>query len=288
MESSFIRTASGLNNEHLFHDVDYVVYLEGGGKSFNINEVLNDGYYNDQTLDIAFWSNLFRHYWEDKRLKFKSIGSKTVLKELSTVLIDNDINTVLICMDNEFDELLMKRIADRRVFYTYGYSWENEVFTLPIIKNLAISFSAVGLCPPVIEERYNHFISDITCGVKADFLLFQQDDSIFPKKSRLRFIDLDKVSAPVKQEELNTCINSRGISQDQLDSFTIDTKKYCFGHLVADYSCQLLRLHLKKELKIDPPNNEAFNRLAIVLYYQTFPCDDLIKNHYEQQFSRFS
>lgn len=287
MESSFIRTASGLNNEHLFHNVDYVVYLEGGGKSFNINEVLNDGYYNDQTLDIAFWSYLFWHYWKDKRLKYKSIGSKTVLKELSTVLIDNDINTVLICMDNEFDELLMRRIDDRRVFYTYGYSWENEVFTLPIIKNLAISFSAAVFCSPVIEERYNHFISDITCGVKADYLLFLHGDSIFPKKSRLKFIDLDKVSAPVKQEELKSSINSRGISQDQLDSISIDTKKYCFGHLVADYSCQLLRIHLKKELNIESPNNEVFNRSAIVLYYQTFPCDYLIKNHYEQQFSRF-
>lgn len=288
MESSFIRTASGLNNEHLFHNVDYVVYLEGGVKSFNINEVLNGGCYNDQTLDIAFWSNLFRHYWKDKRLKFKSVGSKKVLKELSTVLIENDINTVLICMDNEFDELLMKRIADRRVFYTYGYSWENEVFTLPIIKRLAISFSAAGLCSPVIEERYNHFISDITCGVKADFLLFQHDDSIFPKKSRLKFIDTDKLLAPVKKEELNASIKDRGICQDQLDCFTIDTQKYCFGHLIADYSCQLIRIHLKKELKIGPPNNEAFNRLAIVFYFQTFPCGDLIKNHYELLFSRFS
>lgn len=37
--SAFTRTISGSNNQHLFHNVDLIVFLEGGSVSYNKQEV---------------------------------------------------------------------------------------------------------------------------------------------------------------------------------------------------------------------------------------------------------
>ena len=286
MEDSFLRTTSGLRNEALFHNVDYVVYLEGGKVSFNLNQVLNERKFNSDTLDIAFWSSVFANYLGEKKIKFKSVGSKVVLTELAHMLISNRIDSTLVCIDNEFDELLGKQINDKRVFYPYGYSWENEVFCLPTIKSIIRNFSA-RQCSPEIETRFNSFISDIVKGVKADYIMFQQDHAFFPRECRLKYVDMNNAAAPIKKDLIDSDIVARGISETQLDKVSIDVQRYCFGHLIADYACALIRLHFSKELNLKLLLcNEILNRFAITLYFNSFPESPVIDQHYKMLFSR--
>lgn len=284
MENSFIRTSSGIQNEHLFHDVDYIVYLEGGNHSYTLEDITTKSLFNDNTLDIAFWKNQFNNHYSNCNCKFKSIGSKTVLKELSDIVISNNITSIIICMDSEFDELLNNKIQNPRVLYTYGYSWENEVFNPLILENLVILFTAMGECSDLIRTRYENFLSNIKDGVKGDYYQFSINNAFFPKKSRLKYFDIEDVALSVKVDLLHKDIESKGMNLNQLIAYELDVERYCYGHLIADFSCQLIRNHLKKELFIDCPCNEALNRSAISLYFSQELKNDEINNYYENQF----
>ena len=71
MSAVFRRTNSGLSNQHLFHKVDIVVFVEGGNKQYNKTQVYA-GSYNHETDDIIFWSKMFDQFVSGKKLKFKS------------------------------------------------------------------------------------------------------------------------------------------------------------------------------------------------------------------------
>ena len=67
--SGFRRTISGLGNQHLFFDVDLVVFLEGG-ESYNKEEVYTNKY-TAETEDVIFWKNVFKRFLEGKKIKPK-------------------------------------------------------------------------------------------------------------------------------------------------------------------------------------------------------------------------
>src|SRR3954469_4465985 len=101
MIETFKRTKKGLSNLHLFYNVDYIVYLEGGSKSFSKDEVYLDNF-NDDTEDIVYWKNIFKKYKKNELLKFKSVGSKKTLKDISEDILAGKIKNEYMAMDNEF------------------------------------------------------------------------------------------------------------------------------------------------------------------------------------------
>lgn len=284
MENSFIRTESGIKNEHLFHNTDYVVYLEGGQTSFSLSQVIDENLSSDNTLDIVFWSRLFSRFMPDKTVKYKSIGSKVVLKEIADIIITKDIKTVLICMDNEFDEMLNQRIQDKRVLYTYGYSWENEVWTLRTLLNTITEISAINPSTERLTGIYDSFICDNEAGVKADFLLFRDNMSFWNKKARLKYIDQRKNEHFIKIDEMLADIHSKGISDEMLAQVEIDVKKYCFGHLIADGLCWVIRSFLKGNHLSLSVDNECINRIAINEHYRNFDDELILIEYYGRQF----
>ena len=50
---AFTRTSSGLTNLAQFHGVEFIVYTEGGDKSYTLEEVIN-GKFNKSSIDIKF------------------------------------------------------------------------------------------------------------------------------------------------------------------------------------------------------------------------------------------
>ena len=76
----FRRTSSGLSNQHLFLNVDTVVFVEGG-KSYSKEEVYS-GQFDTHSIDIQFWRGLFSIYRNSESLQFRAIGSKNTLKSI--------------------------------------------------------------------------------------------------------------------------------------------------------------------------------------------------------------
>ena len=66
---SFRRSNRGISNQHMFHDVDLIVFVEGG-ISYSKEDVYN-GKFNDESIDTIFWRKVFKKFCHAPKIKFK-------------------------------------------------------------------------------------------------------------------------------------------------------------------------------------------------------------------------
>ncbi|MDF3079166.1 MAG: hypothetical protein K0S09_3055 [Sphingobacteriaceae bacterium] len=289
--SSFRRTNSGLNNQHLFYDVDLIVFLEGGKTSYNKTQVYA-GNYSKETEDIIFWKNIFSKFKSGKKIKFKSVGSKTTIKEIAVDIIDGKITTVMVAMDNEFDEILNQRINHPNVYYTYGYSWENDVWNQNVIKSVIEELTAIKIDNSDIEANMTEFVSKIKLAVYSDAYLSKYNSSFFPRQTGYMFcVECNPIDLPsIKDAEIEKKIVEKGITKRKATLFgnrySIDTLKFCFGHFLSDYSCQLITHYIKKRHSLSNIPRDIIYRMGIKKYFEKHFDNGAIYDFYEQQFKK--
>jgi hypothetical protein len=289
--SGFKRTTSGLNNQHLFHNVDLIIFLEGGNKSFTKVEVLA-GNFHEETEDVIFWRNIFGKFITDKKIKFKSIGSKKTIKDIAIDIVDGKLKTILVAMDNEFDEILKQRIEHPQVYYTHGYSWENDIWNHHVIKSVIEELTAIEIVNNDIEINLSDFLTKIKAGVNADGYLFKKGSSFFPRKTGYFFcVECAPADLPyVKIADLNARLISKGLQRSTVNSFgrrhSIDTLKFCYGHLLADYCCQVIMHYIKKRHSLPNISKDIIYRMGINKFFRTSFDDGQIFNHYELLFQK--
>lgn len=291
MNIVFKRSKSGIKNQHLFHNVDFVIFVEGGKKSFTKDEIYN-GSFHSETEDIIFWKNVFESFVNGKTLKFKSVGSKTTIKEIAIDIINDDIETVLIAIDNEFDEPFNNRIEHPNIYYTDGYSWENDIWTGDLIKDIIEVLSAVKVTNSEIEQNFSKFIKDLKFAVYADAYLFKKGDSYFKRKSGHLFcVVCNPTYLPsIKKDVLDLRTIEKGVNKGTVYSFgrrySIDTAKHCFGHLLADYCCQVVVHYLKNNHGLKNLSKDLIYRIALNRFFTKLFKSSKSYNYYEQQFAK--
>lgn len=289
--SRFKRTQSGLKNQHQFYNVDLVVFVEGGDKSFTKEEVFS-GLFHDETEDIIYWRNIFLTFRHSQKIKFKSVGSKPTIKEIALDVIDGKLSTVMVCMDNEFDEILKRRIQHPNVLYTYGYSYENDIWNGEVVKSVIQELSAVKIENYIIEEVFNRFLSHLKLAVYADGYQFKKGDSFFPRKSGHLFcVNFVTNNIPsIKKSEIIKKMGEKSISKSSAYAFgskhKIDTHKFCFGHLLADYCCQIILGYLKNKHNLIAPRKEILYRMALTKYFQIGFTASPVYAHHQRQFTQ--
>jgi len=288
--SGFKRTISGLSNQHLFFDVDLIVFVEGG-QSLNKEEVYANKF-TEETEDVIFWKNIFNRFVEGKKIKFKSVGSKSTISEIAIDIIDGQISTIMVAMDNEFDEILNKRIEHQNVFYTHGYSWENDVWSESVIKSVIEELSAVEIENNDIQINFNNFLEKIKIAVFSDAYLFRHNSSFFNRvKGRMFCIDCNPVDLPtIKHFEIDNKIIEKGITKRKAvlygNKHKIDTLKFCFGHFLADYCCQLIQHYLRKRHELKNISNDFIYRLGIKKHFELYFENGHTFDHYMKQFNK--
>ena len=289
--SGFKRTKSGLGNQHLFFNADFIVFLEGGGNSFTKADVYA-GKFTSETEDIIFWKNIFNKFASNKKIKFKSVGSKTTIKEIAIDIINGQLKTVYVAMDNEFDEILNQRIKHSNVFYTHGYSWENDVWNHEVIKGVINELTAIEIQHNDIEINFNDFLKKIKIAVYADGYLFKRGTSFFPRKSGYLFcIDCKPADLPlVKQNEIVLKLTTKGVKREAANRFgrkyAIDTLKFCYGHLLAGYCCQLIVHYIKKRHSLTGISKDIIYRMGLKKFFEQQFNNGYIYSYYEQQFKQ--
>ena len=289
--SGFLRSSSGLNNIHLFHNVDFVVYLEGGKFSFTKEEALS-GRHSAETEDVIFWKHLFNKFTVGASFKFKSIGSKKTIKEISDDILAGILNTVYVAMDNEFDELLNNRIIHQNIFYTYGYSWENDVWNDEIIKSIISDLTAVKIEHNDIENNFNNFLKDLKLAVLADGYLFKKQLSFFPrKKGQMSFVDCKPRDLPsIKKNEVYNKLTFLNLKKNTLYAFgrkhSITTHKFCYGHLLAEYCCQLIMHYLKNRHNLTQISKDIIFRICLSKFFEVSLLNGPLYDYYSNQFRR--
>ncbi|HDX8328608.1 TPA: DUF4435 domain-containing protein [Raoultella terrigena] len=134
MEDDFIsRTPNGLYAEATVRDVNFIFHIEGKGDSKDTTK-LPDYIYYDSII-----SNFF-----DGKYEIKVEGGKTALQSMVgnlSALSDGDSHVVF--MDRDHDEMISSGLrSDDFIFYTMGYSYENDFWTSKILKKVLTSLLA--------------------------------------------------------------------------------------------------------------------------------------------------
>lgn len=289
----FRRTSNGISNLFHFYNVDYVVYLEGGKKSFSKEDILesSDNYTSDSE-DISFWSKIFDNNINGKKFKYKSIGSKKTLKEIANDLFLGQIRNIYIAMDNEFDEILNKRLSHPNILYTHGYSYENDIWNAKTVIDVLKEITSTNVDENYINNGFNRFISDIKLGVFCDAYLFKKNLSFFERKSGILFCidcsDLDTFPS-VKKDVIEDRILLKSLKVNTVKNYAyknkINTLKHCFGHLLADFCCRIINHYIRIKHNFNTITKDIIYRLAINRFFNEQYLTCAFVDHYKNQFS---
>lgn len=286
---SFRRTNRGISNQYLFHNVDLIVFVEGG-PSYTRDEV-NEGKYNEESIDSVFWKKIFDKYANSKKVKFKAIGSKSTVKEIALDIVNGNISSVMVAMDSEFDELLSRRIDHPNVHYTHGYSWENDVWNDNVVHKVIRELSAIEIDPKEIEENFRMFLKKVRIGVFADAYLFSKEESYFPRKGYMRCVNCTPTDLPdIKSDVINDLLDEKGLKRATINGHgrkkNIEVKRFCYGHLLSDYCYHLIASYLRNRMNLTGITKAFICRLGINKFFDHYLDNSVYDTYYKGQFNK--
>ena len=284
---SFERTPLGQANRHIFMRADAIVYVEGGDQEAN----------SEHSPDITYWRSLFRCYKPQQRLRFLAKGSKQNLIPLARDIINNNIANVFVAMDSDYDGLLSSKIDDSRIMYTYGYSWENDVF---IDQNIFETFISIfHMCSShqqawiEVLERLAEFKKAIFWVAVADYVSFRIGSSVIPRsKPGKILIDRGKKQPPAvdraKAREYVANANSEGRARSTGGIAGFDVPRFCVGHLFEAFVARLFGWLSYKFAKAKNVSNDHITSMAIQMFasFLTQQPEAPISTFYADQFAR--
>ena len=160
---TFMRTIPGLDSLYLFKNVDVVVFTEGGQSSYS--EQLSTNFSQENfSIDQLFWNSIFQKHSFKKKYCLLSIGSKTSLTEIASAISGSESRTVCVAMDTDLDELDGKKILSPNVLYTYGYSWENDVYEVKFFKQYVKENIVLKHRKSKLEKQIEEDLEGYFCG----------------------------------------------------------------------------------------------------------------------------
>ena len=288
---SFRRSNSGLSNLWLFYRVDAIVFVEGGGRTLSLEEVIG-GTFNDIAYDVKFWMLIFKKYLPKFRFKFRAVGSKSTLLELASLVMSEEVLKVVVCMDRDFDNYLGHLVQHPRVAYTHGYSWENEAWSLrstldlfrkvsnlsdpaSAIREIKISFAAFSnrLRWPLIAHALL-----VTSGI-LEVTMSDLEQTVIRGAGQMPVLNCTRLRAAVKHARLKhpqvVVKFPRAAHFSVLDD--------CYGHLLATFAFHTIAYVLRRHCNIRTFGKDVAASLAIESSYATISGDKAKKLHYLNQ-----
>lgn len=179
---TFERTKSGQENRAAFHRVDYICYVEGGGGR------------SERSDDVSFWEEIFSITRPDVKVRCIARGGKPELEARARDIINKDIANSLVAIDADYDELLDEKLSDPRVLYTYGYSWENDIFCPAMVYRI---FSHISKEDPISRDKREYIDNALDSlhdrmkwPTRADYYALAAKSSVFIRDKPGRFISI--------------------------------------------------------------------------------------------------
>lgn len=276
----FERSKVGQSNRASFLGVDLVCYVEGGGGV------------SEDSEDSFFWQRVLRAMCPDKKIKFLAKGGKPVLERLAREIVRDDITGTIVAMDADYDHLDDETIKDNRVLYTYGYSWENDVFALSCMKK---SVGLIAMSDKATDDQVIEFLSDghiqvcnqLGWPIKADYLAFHSGGSILPRTNPGRVVAPQNDGRPfVKKDqvktlcrEFNTTRTARGA---KINKNIGDVARHCVGHVYSLVCCYLIRATIRKikaRLSVNPVHVRNISIMSFAEYLLEDEEEQVIKHY---------
>jgi len=208
----FHRTPQGLSNQAAFIKVDAVVFAEGGSGGLTI-EAIEQGGGDTSTLDCAFWSTVLRHA-SGRTIEVRSVGNKPTLAAIAELVAAGKARKTVVAMDRDFDQQRGADIQHPNVLYTFGYSWENDVFQEPVlldvVSDLAPNRPALEKAQALLRTAAKEIDRSFTGIVRLDYALATQGEQVTLREEVYKSIGVHHEEAPkvdrsVVAAELSRC-----------------------------------------------------------------------------------
>ena len=127
---TFTRTNSGLSSIHHLHDVDLIIYIEG-----KVSDLTEAATPDNDLYDIKFYRTLF-NIFSSKKVKINIAGSKRDALNYHDKIVAENIGNQFVIVDRDYVDILGNRINSRNIFFTKGYSWENDFWSKKLCVHL--------------------------------------------------------------------------------------------------------------------------------------------------------
>lgn len=199
----FIRTDVGIASEHLFYDVDYIVYCEGPEQSDT-----------SASLDELFWTTVLTA--QGIRCKCKSVGSKSNVRPIAEKVANSDLPNTIAALDRDYDDGFGDTIDHPRVVYTFGYSWENDVaqtINLEVCASLFFDTLDYKLLGDSLEEYRTKQISSLKRACLVDIAYVRSSHALFDRQKPMAIIS-QKPGPEPKVNQANLLAGARRIGRN--------------------------------------------------------------------------
>ena len=298
---SFTRTPTGLSNQHLFYKVDYVVYTEGGTQTFSMQD-LASGSFDEEAPDLHYWQAVFAFACPQLKVRFLPAGSKSTLLQLAQKIANGNIAHVMVAMDQDHDRFFGKLIQANGVFYTWGYSWENDVCCPETLEEVFFNLSPRDrrahekTIRASIHSCYQRFINDVRHLIRADIVLRIGNKSLFPRNNYQNLIKKPKSAQFPILDRSKLRRRLTGLRQQCTTSLRLSSperplsERDCFGHLLSRFFYRLLMHLLESNSSMPCPPQETFYALMVNAFDRHLASGNIgkIRTHHHAQFAAFS
>ncbi len=289
---TFQRSNSGLSSLYLFYRVDAIVFVEGG-EALTLDAVVA-GAFNQAAHDAKFWGRLFHKLVPARKFKFRPVGSKTTLKALASSVASEELTNVVVCMDRDHDNFSGRLIQHPLVVYTYGYSWENDAWSLPStiaafrkLSSAADADSAIG----EIEQAFAAFRRLLRWPLHAHALLVTNgrlqvttadlEQAVMRGAGRMPTLNCAKLRASIH----SACPGKPRVAINFPSPARFSIFDDCYGHLLSTYAFHVVAYILRKHSGIRTCGKEVAASIAIEASYRAIMKDDKKRVHYQHKFA---
>ena len=189
---AFTRTSSGLTNLAQFHGVEFIVYTEGGDKSYTLEEVIN-GKFNKSSIDIKFWSTIFIKHDFNRDFQFRALGSKSVTNNICEMIENGNVRNIIVARDSDLDDFIGEKFFSPYILYTRGYSWENDVYEQELVKQqihaLLMRAELDEEYIRIVDDSYRHFKLNLGRLLRLELIYRMHGMKFITSMNGERFID---------------------------------------------------------------------------------------------------
>ncbi|HEX8580654.1 MAG TPA: hypothetical protein VF655_13805, partial [Allosphingosinicella sp.] len=179
----------------------------------------------------------------DISVKLTPRGGKPILERLARDILERDIEDTLVAMDSDYDDFRGRKIDDRRVLYSHGYSWENEVYASGNLERVYCTLCHCGIAPQEVRDQFEIDLAELDVTLKrathADFYALCSGSSVLPRRAPGRVIASDPVSGKpsiVRTELIKLVGEARSKIKKPMTPHTgppKDALRFCVGHVFA-------------------------------------------------------
>ena len=279
------RTPAGVSNEHLFHDSEAVVYVEGGESTRALNPAAS--------TDVLFWRGLFDTFMAGRRFHFKPRCGKHTLLKLADGMVDGTITRAVVCIDRDHDHLRGLR-QTLGVLYTYGYSWENDVWCSDVVEEAFYTLCGVDRNSVTVRESVRDalakFASRMRWPVYADVLAALRTESVIPRGNLKCVVPPGSGWPAIDRGFLLGCVReararSAGVTVRLPKAIRVELWRDVYGHVLG-YFCYRVLADLLKTHSGQNITRHVADAVAIKVSRESMPLD--ILNHHQAQFARLT